>query len=178
VPAPDPVAPDAGSRRDDDPGDGQPSLLEVGRVVRAHGLSGEVEVELWTDRPERVAAGAVFSAAGGRTLHVVRSRPHRRRHLVVFEGVDDRDSAEALRGATLEAPPLDEPDTIWVHELVGARVTTVDGRPVGVVAAVEANPASDLLVLADGGLIPLVFVVEHRPGEQVTVDLPAGLLDL
>lgn len=175
MPAPVPAA---GSPGADGPGDRRPSLLEVGRVVRAHGLSGEVEVELWADRPERVVAGAAFSAAGGRTLQVVRSRPHRGRHLVVFEGVDDRDSAEALRGVTLEAPPLDEPDTMWVHELVGARVTTVGGHPVGVVAAVEANPASDLLVLADGGLIPLVFVVDHRPGEEVTVDIPAGLLDL
>ncbi len=44
--------------------------------------------------------------------------------------------------------------------------------------SVEANPASDLLVLDGGGLIPLRFVVGSSPGERVTVDVPDGLLDL
>ncbi len=156
-----------------------PELLEVGRIARAHGLGGEVVVDLWADRPERVSPGSAFWAAGGTlVLRVVASRPHGGRHLVRFEGIADRAAAEALRGVPLEAPPLDDPATLWVHELVGAEVRTVDGRSLGVVMAVEANPASDLLVLEGGALVPLAFVVAHRPGEQVTVDVPAGLLDL
>ena len=77
----------------------------------------------------------------------------------------------------LRAEPIDDPDTLWVHELVGADVVAVDGRRLGRVAAVEANPASDLLVLDGGGLIPLRFVTDHRAGETVTVDVPDGLLD-
>ena len=66
---------------------------------------------------------------------------------------------------------------LWVHELVGAEVVAADGRVLGTVAAVEANPASDLLVLEGGGLIPLRFVTGHRARVRVTVDIPDGLLD-
>lgn len=151
------------------------ALLEVGRVVKPHGLRGEVVVELVTNRRERLAPGSVL-ATTGRELEVVRSSPHLRRWIVAFAGVDDLAAAEALRDAVLSAPPLDEPDTLWVHELVGAEVVGVDGHHHGVVTAVQANPASDLLVLEGGGLVPLRFVVAHEPG-RVVVDVPEGLLD-
>jgi 16S rRNA processing protein RimM len=98
------------------------------------------------------------------------------RWLVDFAGVGDRSAAEALQGTVLTAEPLDDPAALWVHELVGAEVVTVDGSPLGVVAAVEANPASDLLVLEGGGLVPLTFLVRTEAG-RVVVDPPAGLLD-
>jgi 16S rRNA processing protein RimM len=64
-----------------------------------------------------------------------------------------------------------------VHELVGASVRLPDGTEVGTVAEVEANPASDLLVLDSGTLVPVVFITGQEPG-QVTIDPPEGLLDL
>jgi 16S rRNA processing protein RimM len=150
-------------------------LLEVGRVARPHGIRGEVVGELVTDRVERVAPGTALWA-GERRLAVAASRPHGGRFLVRFTGVDDRGGAEALRGAVLSAEPLDDPDALWVHDLVGAEVVTRDGTPVGTVTAVEANPASDLLVLDAGGLVPLTFLVEASAGRLV-VDPPPGLLD-
>jgi 16S rRNA processing protein RimM len=156
-------------------------LLEVGRIVRAHGLKGQVVVELWTNRTERVVPGALLNGSG-RELRVKHSSPAspsggRKRWVVSFDGVADRDSAEALRGEVLRAPPIDEPGALWVHELVGREVFDVAGALLGRVEAVQANPASDLLVLGDGRLIPLRFVVET--GESgLTVDLPEGLLDL
>jgi 16S rRNA processing protein RimM len=149
--------------------------LEVGRVLKAHGLTGEVEVSLVTDRLERVAVGSVLHA-GGHRLEVVGSRPHKGHHLVHFAGVVGREAAEALRGTVLSAPPLDDPGTVWVHEVIGARVVDVHGVELGTVTAVEANPASDLLVLDGGGLVPLVFMVASEPG-CVTVDVPPGLLE-
>ena len=149
-------------------------LLEVGRVVRAHGLTGEVAVKLVTDREERLAPGTVLHSATG-SLEVVASRPYQSGYLVSFSGVEDRDAAEALRGVTLMAPPLEDPDALWVHELIGSQVVGVDEVEHGHVVAVEANPASDLLVLDGGGLVPLRFVVERAPGRLV-VDVPAGLL--
>ena len=156
-------------------------LLEVGRIVRAHGLKGQVVVELWTNRTERVLPGALLNGSG-RTLRVNHASPAspsggRARWVVSFDGVADRNSAESLRGEVLRAPPIDEPGALWVHELVGREVFDVAGAPLGKVEAVQANPASDLLVLGDGRLIPLRFVVET--GESgLTVDLPEGLLDL
>jgi 16S rRNA processing protein RimM len=145
-------------------------------VGKAHGLHGEVAVTLTTDRVERVAPGSVLWA-GERRLEVRSSRPHQGRHLVHFAGVGDRSAAEELHGAVLTAEPIEDPGALWVHELVGAEVVAAaDGAHLGVVAAVEANPASDLLVLDGGGLVPLTFLVRSEPGRLV-VDPPAGLLD-
>jgi 16S rRNA processing protein RimM len=152
--------------------------LEVGRVGRAHGLHGEVSVAPITNRAERFAPGSVLYA-GERELLVATAREHQDRWLVRFEGVDDRNAAEALRGAllTAEAAEADADDELWVHELIGSDVFDRAGTPLGRVTAVEANPAHDLLVLDRGALIPVVFVVEHGDG-RVVVDVPEGLLDL
>jgi 16S rRNA processing protein RimM len=151
-------------------------MLEVGRVVKPHGLRGEVAVEVVTNRPEqRFAAGSVLMSDRG-PLEVVSGRPHQGRWLVTFVGVHDRNEAEALRGLVLRAEPLEEEGALWVHELIGAEVVGVDGRNYGLVEAVEANPASDLLVLAGERLVPLVFVVRQQPG-RVVIDPPPGLLD-
>jgi 16S rRNA processing protein RimM len=152
--------------------------LELGRVGRPHGVRGEVVVMLHTDRPERTTPGAVLHA-GDRTLVVASARPHQGRWLVRFEGINDRIGAEELRGATLVGEPLDDPGEgrIWVHELVGDEVRDVHGRTLGRVAEVQANPAHDLLVLDDGTLVPMVFVVEQEPGVLI-VDPPDGRLDV
>ena len=149
-------------------------LLEVGRVVKPHGLGGEVVVHLVTDRSERLAPGCTLASTAG-PLEVLRSAPHHDRWIVAFAGVSDRDGAESLRGTVLSATPLDDPDVLWVHELVGAEVVGTEGQAHGRVEGVEANPASDLLVLDKGGLVPLRFVVSRQPG-RVVIDPPAGLL--
>ena len=153
-------------------------LLEVGRIVKAHGIRGEVIVDLVSNRPEvRLAPGSILSTAGA-DLEVLTATPHQGRWIVAFRGLEDRNRAERYRGTVLSAPPLDDDgqDTLWVHELVGAEVVDLSGRPYGPVEAVEANPASDLLVLAGERLVPLVFVVTRTPG-RVVIDPPAGLLD-
>ena len=156
--------------------------LVVGRIGRAHGLHGEVAVTFSSNRPERTAPGAVLYA-GERELVVDAVRPHQGRMLVRFAGVEDRTAAERLLGLELTADPLAgdadvlDDDELWVHEVVGAEVVDRAGTPVGRVAAVEANPAHDLLVLDDGVLVPMVFVVEQRDGVLV-IDPPDGLLDL
>ncbi len=153
------------------------TLLEVGRIGRPHGVRGEVLVRLTTDRHERLAPGSVLQSDAGE-LVVTASRPHQDRWIVSFEGRDRREAAEALRGQVLRAEPLDDPDELWVHDLVGSTVVTAGGgEPVGTCVAVVANPASDLLELDTGALVPVVFVVDHREG-RVTIDPPEGLFDL
>jgi 16S rRNA processing protein RimM len=135
-----------------------------------------VIVRLTTDRTERVDPGSVLQSKRG-PMTVVSSRPHQRDWIVLFEGVPDRNAAEALRGLKLLAEPLDDPDALWVHELVGATVVDAEGVERGRVTAVEVNPASDLLVLDSGALVPLTFVVSQGDG-RVVVDPPPGLFDL
>jgi 16S rRNA processing protein RimM len=154
----------------------RPTLLEVGRIGRAHGLRGEVVVSLTTDRLERVAPGAVLVTDIGK-LEVLASRPHHGRWIVAFAGHHSRDDADRLRGLTLRAEAVDDPAELWVHDLVGAEVVTVGGEAVGRCVGVVANPAADLLELDSGALVPVVFVVDHTP-DRVTIDPPEGLFDL
>ena len=154
-------------------------LLEVGRITKPHGVRGDVLVQLTTDLTSRLDPGSVLDTDRG-PLTVVSSSQHHDRWIVHFEGLTDRDGADAWRGVLLRAEPVDGPvgeDSFWVHELVGATVALRDGSDVGVVAEVEANPASDLLVLDTGTLVPVVFIVGQEPG-RVTIDPPEGLLDL
>lgn len=157
-------------------------MLDVGEVTRPHGLKGQVVVALWSNRPERMAPGSELVAvnrSGEQVVEVSDARPYGGRSsswVATFRGVVTREQAEALRGSVLKAEPIDDPTVLWTHELLGRPVVDTDGRVLGSVEAVQANPASDLLVLADGGLVPLCFVVSHS-AEAVVVDVPPGLLD-
>jgi 16S rRNA processing protein RimM len=153
-------------------------MLQVGAIVKPHGLRGDVIVTLTTNRAERVEPGSVLWSADGRSFVVARSSPHQGRFIVTFEGVSGIEEAESLRSTELFAPPIEDPDALWIHDLIGAQVVDTEGAELGLVEGVEANPASDLLVLAGGPLIPLRFVVSSEPGVRVVVDIPDGLLDL
>ena len=153
-----------------------PELLEVGRVAKAHGLKGEVFVKLTSDRLERVATGVEFTTDKG-PLRIVRSRPHQGQYLVVFEGLTDRNGAEALAGTLLFAEPIDDPDALWVHDLIGSRVVDTEGVDHGRCIAVLDNPAHALIELEGGALVPVVFVLDCVDG-VTTIDPPDGLFDL
>lgn len=156
---------------------GQPELLEVGRITKPHGLRGEVVVLFTTDREgDRTRPGAELVAGSGRRLVVVSARPHQDRWVVSFEGVERREDAEALRGLRLSAVPLHDAEAVFAHQLIGKRLIDQHGTDHGRVTALEANPASDLLVLDDERLVPLTFLVEVDD-DAVRVDVPAGLLD-
>jgi 16S rRNA processing protein RimM len=157
-------------------------LLAVGRVGKPHGLRGEVSVEPLTDTPHRFAPGTVLLSDAGE-LTVAASRPHQRRFLVGFEGVEDRTDAEALRGAILfvaaeELPDLPD-DSYWPHDLEGCEVVTEAGASVGVITEVLRNPANDLWV-TERGMIPavkeVVVEVDIEARRVVIRDIP-GLLE-
>ncbi len=174
------MAPGAGGAED-------PRLLEVGRVSRPHGLKGEVVVALVTNRTERLDPGAELTCRrraqdGGeparlaRVLKVLSSQPFQGRYIVRFEGVETREAADELREVVLSAPALEDCDDLFVHDLVGLEVVEPDGTSRGTVVALQANPASDLLVLEDGNLVPLRFVTSREQGRLV-VEAPAGLFE-
>lgn len=150
-------------------------LLEIGIIRRAHGLRGQVNVELGTDRTERLVAGMRWWARD-RWLTVVAAAPHQGRWLVTFEELDDRNAAQRLTNTPVHAEPLDDPDELWVHELIGAGVVDLDGTERGTCVSVIANPAADLLELDTGALVPVVFVVD-RVDDRVIIDPPDGLFD-
>jgi 16S rRNA processing protein RimM len=151
-------------------------LLEIGRITKPHGVRGDVIVSLITDRLERVATGVELSTKKG-PLTIAASRPHHGGFIVTFDGVNSREAAEAMAGLVLSAAPLDDPDALWVHDLIGARVVDTQGVDHGKVIAVLENPAHDLLELEDGALVPVVFVQSNIDG-VVLIDPPDGLFEL
>lgn len=152
------------------------TLLEIGRIAKAHGLRGEVMATVSSDRPERVRAGAIWYVAG-RPLTVEAIRPHQQRWIVSLSGVESREAADALRTLVVHGEPIADDDALWAHDLVGAEVATPDGRTWGHVVAVVANPADDLLELDDGTLVPAGFVVDESGlPDRLVVEPPEGLL--
>lgn len=159
------------------------AMLEIGQIMRPHGLKGEVVVQLVTNRADRLDVGSILATrvqASRRVaaqLEVIASRPFQNRYLVLFAGATSREDAEALRGVTLLAEPGEsDADTLYVHDLIGKHVRDQHGIDRGKVTAVEANPASDLLVLPNGALVPLRFV-DQVEGETIYVDVPEGLFE-
>jgi 16S rRNA processing protein RimM len=158
-----------------------PAQLVVGRVLRPHGVRGELSVEVLSDAPERFAPGAELGVGdpdGPAPLEPVTvraARLHQGRLLLSLEGVEDRDAADRFRGAWLSIPvdsarSLD-PDEYWPHQLVGLTVVDRQGRERGRVADVVPGAAHDLLsVELPGGASALVPAV----AALVTVELDAG----
>jgi 16S rRNA processing protein RimM len=155
------------------------NLLEVGRFGRPHGVRGQITVNLSSNRVERVRPGARLWA--GEWFTVSASREQSGRWVVDVEGVTDRTAAERLVNRTIWAEPIDDPEAVWIHQVIGAAVRGVDGTEHGRCVAVLANPADDLLELHDGVLIPARFVerVDEVDGTiVVVVDPPAGLFEV
>ena len=150
--------------------------LEVGRIIKAHGLKGQVLVDLWTDRVERLDQGNLLESDRG-TLCVVSSIAHQNRFIVSFDRIDSREDAETWRGVVLRASRLELDDVIWIDQLFGAEVFDASGMRRGVVVDVEENPASDILVLDTGALVPLTFVTSVLANERIDVDVPDGLFE-
>ncbi len=166
------------SERLKEPSGREPLEVRVGVVGRAHGVKGEVAVEVRTDEPERrFAAGQILRIEDTtRTLRVVSSRFHGRRLLVRFAEFGDRTAAERSLGVTLVADvdpaerPVD-PEEYFDRQLVGLSVRSADGPIVGTVAAVLHLPEQDVLEIdADGARHLVPFVAALVP----EVDLSSG----
>jgi 16S rRNA processing protein RimM len=166
--------------------------LVVGRVARAHGINGEVSVEVRTDVADlRFADGARLDTDPPRNepLTVAHTRWHSGRLLVSFEGFADRTAAESLRGTLLTvdsstSPPTDD-DEYWDHELTGLDVESPTGDPLGVIDDVIHPPGVPLLVVRrpDGSEALVPFVKDIVPtvdlaARRVVIDPPEGLFEL
>ncbi|WNI18296.1 ribosome maturation factor RimM [Actinacidiphila sp. ITFR-21] len=166
--------------------------LVVGRIGRAHGIKGEVSVEVRTDEPElRLAPGAVLATDPAATgpLTIATGRVHSGRLMLRFEGVSDRTGAEALRNTLLiaEVDPEEtpeDPEEFYDHQLIDLDVVTVDGRAIGRITEISHLPYQDLLVVERpyGGEVLIPFVAEIVPEidleeQRAVIDPPPGLLE-
>jgi len=170
--------------------------LVVGRVVKAHDITGEVVVEVRTDDPDtRFVRGKSLrgraSRGGAERDYVIDAvREHGGRLLVRLAGVADRTAADALRGTlflvdSADLPPITEPDEFYDHQLEGLRVRTVAGAEVGTVAEVLHTAAGELLSVRtpDDAEVLIPFVTAIVPTVSladgvVEIDPPDGLLNI
>jgi 16S rRNA processing protein RimM len=141
----------------------EPSVV-VGRITRPHGVHGEVAVLVISEVPERFRDGATVWTESGRALTVSASRSHGDRLLVRFEGLGDREQADALRGTLLVVPESASPElpegSWWDHQIVGCAVETDAGRALGAVRDVIHTAANDVWSVVDAAetetLIPVI----------------------
>ncbi|WP_456697282.1 ribosome maturation factor RimM [Aeromicrobium sp. P5_D10] len=159
----------------------------IGRIGRAHGIRGELNVDIRTDEPERRFAPGSSVVCGSRTLTVAKARHHSGRLVVSFVEIPDRNAAEALHGTVLEAvvdpeEVPEDPDEFYDHQLVGLQVRS-GADVVGTVTGLVHLPYQDTLTVEIDGrevFIPfvteLVPVVDIRGGFVTVADVP-GLLD-
>ncbi|MGP6172892.1 ribosome maturation factor RimM [Corynebacterium sp. A21] len=165
--------------------------LMIGRVVKSHGIRGEVTVEVTTDEPEiRYAVGEVLEGRQGKKQHsltVKTARVHQGRLLIKFEEIPDRNAADSLRGTQFFAEPLEraeEEDGYYDHELTGLKVIH-EGAEIGEVTGVMHGPAGETLEvkLSAGNEVLIPFVHAIVPEVDLaagtcTITPPDGLLEL
>jgi len=172
------------------PGEGEPVFLVVGKLRRPHGVRGEIQMDIVTDFPERLAAGVtVFIGEDHQPTRISSCRWHQDSMLVAFHGISDRDEAGILRNCLVyvradEIPPLEEGE-YYHHELIGLGVREDIGTYLGVVTGILETGANDILVVtSENGaeaLLPMidevVLNVDLKEGEVLVHLLPGLLLD-
>ncbi|MEM1180146.1 MAG: ribosome maturation factor RimM [Acidobacteriota bacterium] len=165
--------------------------IAVGRILRGHGIRGEVKVEIWSDVEGRFDRGAELqlrpSAGPVETRRILKVRADRGTLLVKFEGVDGRDHADGLRGAVLEVSEEqvpEAPDGFYYHfQLEGCLVTDAASGELGTVVEVIEDGGGHILRLASRGatlLIPFVDAFLRRvdiASQEIDVELPDGLIE-
>jgi 16S rRNA processing protein RimM len=166
--------------------------LVVARIGRAHGIKGEVTVEVRTDEPElRLGPGAVLATEPASTgpLTIETGRVHSGRLLLRFEGVRDRTAAEALRNTLLiadvdpdELP--EDPEEFYDHQLMDLDVVLADGTEIGRITEITHLPSQDLFIVErpDGTEVMIPFVEEivteiDLEEQRAVISPPPGLID-
>jgi 16S rRNA processing protein RimM len=163
----------------------------VAKIGAAHGLRGEVRLQVFTEDPDAVIEyGELESEDGTRKFRVSSLRPAKGHFIAKFEGVNDRNASEALTNIELfvtreKFPEIEEEATFYYADLIGLAVEDKSGKSFGVVGAVRNYGAGDMLEIsakpnAPGTLIPFIeqFVpeVDLKQG-RVVIDPPAGLFE-
>lgn len=144
-------------------------FLVIGRVAAPRGVRGELRVNIETDAPERFGdLERVLLGEDHVPFRVESAQVHRGQALLTLEGIEDRDAAEAWRGAYVyvlsdDALPLEEGE-YYHHQIVGLEVVTEDDEALGRVTEILSTGAND------------VYVVQGRRGEVLLPALEGVIL--
>jgi 16S rRNA processing protein RimM len=155
---------------------GQPRFLLLGRILRPHGVRGELRIEVLTAYPERLRPGLIVNigsdpaADDAPEYEITKVRPHQQYLIVQVDGVDDRNAADLLREQYImialdEAVPLED-DEFYLFQAIGLAVCTDDGEDLGAVVDVLETGAND------------VYVVQGPRGEVLLPAIDECVLDV
>lgn len=171
-----------------------PAFLVLGKIVRPHGVRGEMSLKILTDFPERIAdldavylGSSAYDEAGATEHEVLSTRRHREQLLIKLSDIPTRDEAALQRGKLLmvtlaDAVPLEEGE-FYLYQIIGAEVVSEDGEVLGTLKEVLETGANDVYVVT-GGMrgevllpdIPEVILDVDVNAQRITVALPPGLL--
>jgi len=167
---------------------GEPAFLAVGKLRHAHGVHGEMLMEIWTDFPERLQPGTIlYLESGVDQLRLVKRRMHQQGMLMTFEGFTSPEQVGQLRNQVLFVKSTDRPalakGEYYHHQLIGLNITSDSGTNIGIVTGILETGASDVLVVRSSSgadiLIPIVDeFIRHVDLErqEITVHLIPGML--
>lgn len=168
-------------------GSGEPALLAVGKLRHAHGVRGEMLMEVLTDFPERLKPGTdLYLHQQAEPLRLLKTRPHSHGLLVTIEGITTPEAVAQFRNQlvyvpTQDRPPLEEGE-FYHHQLIGLDVVTTDGEPLGSAESIIETGASDVLVVRQAArediMVPIVDeFIQHidLAGRTITVRLIPGM---
>lgn len=162
----------AGTRNASGSPDGEPVYLAVGFLRRAHGVHGEIMMDVHTDFPERLRSGRkLFVGEKHKPVTLASVRTHAKGRLVKFEGVESPEEGAQYRNQWVyvraaDVPPLPA-GQMYQHELFGFKVVDEDGNLLGELAEIIATGAND------------VYVVRDESGREILLPaIPSVILDL
>jgi 16S rRNA processing protein RimM len=152
--------------------DGEPVYLVVGFLRRAHGVQGEMIMDLHTDFPERFRSGRkLFVGEERKPMTIAGVRPHAKGMLIKFKGIETPEDTAQFRNQwlyvkTSDVPALPE-GQIYQHELFGFKVVDENENPLGELVEIIETGAND------------VYVVKDESGKEILLPaIPSVILDL
>jgi 16S rRNA processing protein RimM len=164
-----------------------PRYLIIGRVLKPWGVHGEIKVEILTQFPDRFASLRQVVLGEDATIFVVEhARLHGKGALVKLKGIDTPEAAAPLRNqlvqvAREDAVPLPK-GQLYLYEILGLDVRTVDGQALGRVTEVIETGANDVYVVDDGTRQVLIPAIEDVVKEislerhEIVITLIDGLI--
>lgn len=167
-------------------------LITAGKIIKPHGIRGEVSVESYVDSPS-LFCGEVFLQTGKKKPKVYTStgqRTHQNRTLVLFKEVSDRNTAEELRGSIILIPKsqLSEPDPgeVYFHDLIGLEVLEADSfENIGIITDISLNSGQEIWFIESPDGKEILFPAVAEFVEEIDLDAgkcvirpPEGLLDI
>lgn len=167
---------------------GEPAFIAVGKLRHAHGVHGEILMEVWTDFPDRLQPGTIlYLGSGADELRLMKSRKHQRGLILTLDGYTSPEQVGQLRNQVLfvkssDRPPLSAGE-YYHHQLINLNVTADVGTSIGVVTEILETGASDVLVVHRGtGADVLIPIVDDfirgidLAKREITVHLIPGML--